>query len=164
MALSRSMLPILSERLAVADRGGARRVLYAAIASNALVGIPLALVVSLAAGPLLALYGPEFAGGESVFVLMVWTAVVLALEVPAGQLVSAAGRMWTGFAMNVAWAVVLLVVFQSQKSAGAVGLATALLVAYLVHGVSTLVVTRQVLREPAPHLSSVPTASSKLAA
>ena len=64
---------------------------------------------------------------------MSWAVALLTLQIPVGQVIAAVGRLWIGFAMNLAWAIVFLGSFFLLKEFGATGLAGALLIAYALH-------------------------------
>jgi O-antigen/teichoic acid export membrane protein len=55
-------------------------------------------------GPLMALYGPAFAAGDEVAVLVTASVLVQAVTSVTGPLVQSAGRMWVGFLLNFTFA------------------------------------------------------------
>jgi len=71
-------------------------------------------------------------------VLVLVTAGVVAVLNPIGSLLAAANRVWLGFWMNAGWAVVLLATTVLLVRSGAVGVALARLVAYVVHAMWTV--------------------------
>jgi len=137
-AMSRAVLPILTERLETADRRGARKALLAAMGLNGTIAVTAAAALTVFGREAMALFGGSFEDGSLVLVLMVWTAAVLAVQAPVGRVIAASGRMWLGFCMNVGWAGVLLTSFWWMKEWGAVGLGGSLLLAYAVHTTWTL--------------------------
>ena len=68
---------------------------------------------------------------------------------PRGLIRSAAGRMWIGFAMNSAWALVLIVATVLLVRWGSFGFASARLIAYTLMAIWTFAVAYLViLRKP----------------
>jgi O-antigen/teichoic acid export membrane protein len=90
-------------------------------------------------------YGAGFEGGTGAFVILLASAAVAAPLKVIGQAIAGAGRMWVAFGLNVPWAAALISTTYLLRSRGAVGLATAYLVAYLVQfGLSIAFATRLV--------------------
>lgn len=127
------VLPLMSERLAVADKLQSRRLLGASIGLNALIVTPVLLVLAAASPLIMRLYGHGFAGGATTLVIVLCTAGLLALQTPVGQLIVASGNIWPGFLMNVGWAVAYLIGTKLLVGYGANGLAGARLIAYGLH-------------------------------
>jgi O-antigen/teichoic acid export membrane protein len=69
---------------------------------------PLTVGLMLLAGPLLALYGGDFSGGEAVVFASLACVLVQGVSSALGPAVQAKGRMWLGFSLNLAWAAVLI--------------------------------------------------------
>ena len=137
-ALGAAVLPVLSERIGQADQAGARNVLRMAVVMNAVVVAPIVLVGSVASPWIMRMYGPSFAIAWPTLVLVLVTAGVVAVLNPIGSLLAAANRVWLGFWMNAGWAVVLLATTVLLVRSGAVGVALARLVAYVVHAMWTV--------------------------
>lgn len=130
-------LPLLAQQLGDGDRGRARQVMAAALRANALIVLPLVLLVCAGSRYIMGAYGGGFAAQGPTLVVAVATAAVLAVQLPVGQVIAAAGRMWLGCAMNFGWAVVTIVLTLLLLERGAVGVAAARLGGYLVHGAWT---------------------------
>jgi O-antigen/teichoic acid export membrane protein len=137
-ALGGAVLPVLSERIGQADPAGARRVLKAAVALNAAVVVPVVVAGILASPFLMRLYGPGFASAWPTMAVVLVTAAVVAVLNPVGSVLAASNRLWTGFLMNSGWAAVFLAATLAFVGAGALGVASARLLAYLVHAVWTV--------------------------
>jgi O-antigen/teichoic acid export membrane protein len=127
------ILPVLSERLGSGDAPGARKVLKMAVALNAGAVIPIVVAGCLASPWIMRAYGPSFAEAWPTLVVVLATSVVVAVTNPVGSVLAAADRLWLGFLMNTGWAAVLLVATILLVRWGALGVASARLVAYLVH-------------------------------
>lgn len=132
-ALGGAVLPVLSERLGQGDAAGARKVLRAAVLLNATAVAPFIAAGSVLSPWLMRLYGPGFAGAWPTLVVVLVTAGVVALTNPVGYVLAASDRLWLGFLMNSGWAAVLLGATLLLVRWGALGVASARLVAYLVH-------------------------------
>jgi O-antigen/teichoic acid export membrane protein len=132
------LVPVLSEKLAKEPERAIRKfMIYATLASVASV-LPIVVGVSLASSIIMRLYGAGFEASYATLVVCVLTSAVVSLIAPAGAYIAAAGRMWEGFLMNLAWAAVFLVSAYFWVSQGSLGLASARLLAYSSHAVWSL--------------------------
>ena len=84
--------------------------------------------------------------GWPVLAILAVAAGLFIVQSPVGQLVTAAGRMWIGLAMNLAWGLILVGVSALLLGQGAAGLATARAVAYLAHAASSLAAAVMILK------------------
>jgi O-antigen/teichoic acid export membrane protein len=132
-ALAQPLLPILSERLGMDDKHISAKVLKASMAMNAIIAVPIAVVGSILSPFIMGLYGPGYSLSWPVLVVVLATALLVSLQTPVGQIISASGRMWTGFAMNLGWGFVFVTCTWLSLRGGAVGLAGARFAAYIVH-------------------------------
>jgi O-antigen/teichoic acid export membrane protein len=141
-------VPILSERLGADDGVQTRRALRVGILTNAACVIPVAIVLAALSPWVMSFYGAEFAAGWPILLLVLAAAVLTALQASAGQIITATGRMWTGAAMNLGWALVLLGACRLllNKGWGAFGLAVAYLLSYGVHSVWVSLFAYRLLR------------------
>jgi O-antigen/teichoic acid export membrane protein len=135
--LGQVLIPMLSERLGAADTASVRKLLRFAMLVNFLMGLSLLVVGGLLSRHVMELYGPAFSSGATVLVVVLVTAALISVQTPVGQLITASGRMWLGFAMNCGWAVAVLVLSYLWLDHGALGLALAQLVAYVLLSVWT---------------------------
>jgi len=127
-------LPMLSERLGAEDDRSSVKLLWLSVKINAVVATPIAVLGCLASPYIMESYGIGFKSGWPTLVAVLLTAVCLSLEFPIGQFLSASGRMWLGFYSNVGWAVVFIGSNALLLRWGSLGLASARLLAYLLHG------------------------------
>jgi O-antigen/teichoic acid export membrane protein len=138
VALGGAVLPVLSERIGQADLPGGRKVLRAAVAMNIAVVTPIVLAGSVASPWIMRAYGPSFSAAWPTLVVVLGTAGVVVVLNPIGYLLAATNRLWLGFWMNAGWAVVLLAATVLLVHSGAFGVASARLIAYLVHAIWTV--------------------------
>ena len=130
---SNAILPIFAERLGANDREGSIRVLRMSIKVNTLVAFPLVLLGCILSPFIMASYGPGFRTAWPTLVVVLLAGGILSLDIPVVELITASGRMWTGFASNVGWAALYLGVTFLLLKWGSLGLASARLLAYVVH-------------------------------
>ncbi len=81
---------------------------------------------------LMALYGTQFQEGYLILALLVCVTIIHMAGSTVGQALISSGKIWAGFFLNMAWALVLLsavVIFVPSK--GAMGLALAYFLAYV---------------------------------
>jgi O-antigen/teichoic acid export membrane protein len=148
MVLEQVSLPMISERIGAQDSHRSRRLLMASIAVNFIVVTPMVLLGILASPLIMRFYGPGFAGNASTLIVVLLTAGLFAIQAPIGQLVAAADRMWLALAMNTGWAITMLIATRYLVARGAVGLASARLIAYLIHSIWTLGFAYQFVKAP----------------
>jgi O-antigen/teichoic acid export membrane protein len=132
------VLPVLSDQH---GQGGQqqsiRKTLSLAIKTNLVVVLPLVVVGAIASPYIMRLYGAGFGSGWPTLVVVLATAGLLACQLPVGQVITASGRMWIGFAMNTGWALAFLGGTFLLVRYGAVGLATARGASYVLHATWT---------------------------
>jgi O-antigen/teichoic acid export membrane protein len=128
------LLPIMTQLHATGEYQQLRRVLTRTLGlSVAAVGV-LALGLTLFAGQIMRLYGAGFEAGTSVFYLIMLVSVLLSAGVVVGGLLSSTGAMWTGFLFNSVWAAAMIgTAVIAVPRAGALGLALAYAISYLIH-------------------------------
>jgi O-antigen/teichoic acid export membrane protein len=112
---------------------------------TALAALPAGLLLAGFRAPLMGWFGPVFRSNSH---LLLWTAatgVLIALALPAGHLLAATGRMWTSFALNLIWAVLLLSLsaWGLHQGGGATAVVQAFLVSYAIHLLLSLLATRR---------------------
>jgi O-antigen/teichoic acid export membrane protein len=128
------LLPIMTQLHATGEYQQLRRVLIRTlILSVGAVGV-LALGLTLFAGPIMRLYGTGFEAGTNVFYLIMLVSVLLSAGVVVGGLLSSTGAMWTGFLFNSLWAAAMIgTAIIAVPRTGALGLALAYTISYLIH-------------------------------
>src|SRR5215472_9428764 len=150
-ALATGIVPILSDTLGEKDYKRSAKVLNFMLKVNAALIIPCVLVMSLLAPYVMRIYGRDYKDAWPTLVILLITSGVYALLTPVGEMIAAAGRMWIGFATNVAWAAVLIVATLLLVRWGSFGFASARLIAYSLHAIWTFVLAYGViLRRPIP--------------
>ena len=132
LTLSTPLLPVLSS-LFHKEPGKYSKVLFAGVAVNASLALIGAAGVILFSHAIMASYGTGFAGGRSVLICLVLSAVMTASVWSVGQAITSSGRMWWGLGINFVWAVALITSLWILRRQGAYGYALATLLAYGVH-------------------------------
>jgi len=92
-------------------------------------------------------YGAGYRDGWPTLIAVVWTAAILAVSTPVGDVITASGRMWLGLLMNSGWAVVFISSTYLLVHLGSLGLASSRLIAYAVHAVWTMGFAYMIIRE-----------------
>lgn len=138
-------LPLLSEQYGYRRHTKINQFLKQNIILIAVVSIPIALLFSLLSNLLMSQYGNSFNEGSLTLIIILITATFLAIETPIGTIITASGRMWLGFYLNVAWAFVLIIASWFLVSYGAIGLALAFLISYIIHGIWSILIAKKIL-------------------
>lgn len=133
----RVVLPILTAHMTKNDGRNSRKILLYAMGANAVVAVPLALVVGLFSPSIMSLYGKSFENEYLPLILATMTAAILAIQSPVGNIIVAASRMWLGALMNAGWAFVYVSLAYVLVNKGAVGIMVALGMGYVVHATWT---------------------------
>jgi O-antigen/teichoic acid export membrane protein len=139
-------LPLFSERLGAGDQHNSVKLFLLSLKVNALLSLPFVVIGSLASPIIMGSYGASFKGYWPTLVVVLLTIAVLALDMPTGQVIEASGRMWLALASNLVWAAVFLGTTPALLRWGALGLASARLIAYMVHVVVCLALLFLVVR------------------
>jgi O-antigen/teichoic acid export membrane protein len=129
------VLPMLSSLTAEDDALRYWKILKYNVILNFALSLAAAGLVAASAPWIMRGYGPGFEAGRWVLVLLAFSSVVISISQVVGQVLVSKGEMWTGFGINVLWAATLLLVGEwlLSKGYGALGLAVAYSVAYLLH-------------------------------
>lgn len=130
--VSQVLLPIMSEAAGEENRERSRRILSVSVRCNALVVVPMIVVTCLASPWIMAAYGSQFSDSWPTLTVVIATAGILAVQSPVGQAIIAEGKVWSVFALNLAWAAVLIAAALLLVGRGAFGLAMARMIAYAV--------------------------------
>lgn len=104
-----------------------------AIKVNALLVLPLVLLASIASPYIMGLYGEGFRSGWPTLIVILFTTGLIALQTPVGPVITASGKMWISFAMNMGWAIIFILSTLLLVDKGSLGLATARAVSYILH-------------------------------
>lgn len=133
------ILPVLSDQLGRNNIKASIKTLIISVKINLLIVAPLVLIASITSPYIMSLYGDDFVNGWPTFIVVMFTALLLAVQRPVGQIISASGRMWTGLSMNGGWALVFIITTYLLTNYGSFGLASARAFAYLIHSLWTLI-------------------------
>jgi len=131
--LGQVVLPVLSERFGQQDRRQLLKTMVFAIRVNALIMLPIVLLASIASPYIMSLYGEGFANGWPTLIVVLFTAGIVACQTPVGPTITAAGKMWIKLAMNLGWAVLFIIGTLLLVDNGALGLASARALSYVLH-------------------------------
>lgn len=151
-AAGRIVLPILTDHFAIKDRLGSRRILMYAMGANALVAVPMAVIVGVFAQNIMSLYGSNFEKDYVPLALAGITGALLAIQAPVGNLLAASSRMWLGALMNGGWASAFVIISFLLVDRGAAGIVLALCISYVFHAVWTFWYARHISSHWAPNI------------
>ena len=151
--LGQVILPLLSSESSKSGGGSQKKIVYLAVIANGLSIIPVVLLVSLLSPFIMALYGRGFEGEWPTLVMLVTAAAILALQNTPAQAICAAGQMWIIFLTYVTYGALNLGIGYAMlrwAHWGALGLATARCVTYLINGLLTCWFARKYLWPRSP--------------
>jgi O-antigen/teichoic acid export membrane protein len=96
-------------------------------------------------------YGADYRDAWPTLIAVVWTAAVLGVLAPVGDVIAASGRMWLGLVMNAGWAAIYIISTLLLVRWGSLGLASSRLIAYTFHAIWTLVFAQFLIRSHDKH-------------
>jgi len=156
--LGQAAIPVLSEHLGEKDFMRARKIFLYSVKVNLGLIVPLVLLGSLLSPWIMGFYGKDFGGAWATLVLALLTAGIVALQAPAGQIMTASGRMWTATIINLSYAIVFITATVVLVRWGSVGLAGARGVAYCIYALWSFKLAFGVIgkSDNKPSLASLP--------
>lgn len=142
------LMPMLTELVEARDADGARSVVKHALSVNFIVTLLMVVGFCGLSRFILSAYGDVFPSGTYVLSIIAIAALLASMMNVSGNLVSAHSRMWLGSLMNFGWAVlyIMFAFFAIQRGLGALGVATALLLAYIAHFLWSAVWVRSTIK------------------
>ncbi len=151
------VLPVLSNLSSSGDRRKYIKVLKYSALFNGGIAVAILIPVVLFSRFIMSSYGEGFAAGASVLVLLACSATLASLTKVAGQAIITSGTMWIRFLSQAAWAVTVIAIawYLLQAGSGALGIAIAQLVAYVLYGIwqycyMTVILRRQMWTNDTP--------------
>lgn len=145
--LGNVVLPVTSEQFGQKNTKQLMKIVRLAIKINVLFILPLVLLASIASPYIMSLYGDGFSKGWPTMIVALLTAGIIAGQMPVGQIITASGKMWIGFAMKSCWASIFFVVTLLLLDFGSLGLATARAVSYIVYATLTFSVAIRIIKK-----------------
>jgi O-antigen/teichoic acid export membrane protein len=145
--LGSGLLPIFSDRMGDHDTKSTGRILKIMLLVNGLIVIPSALGLTLFSSLVMKLYGKGYTDAWPTLIAAVWTAAIMGILAPVGDVIAASGRMWLGLMMNTGWAIVFISFTYWLAPWGSLGLASSRLIAYAVHATWTLAFAYMIIRK-----------------
>ena len=137
-SLGTILLPLLTNT----NYNGSKQQYNKLLKINMLINVGVTFIIAVAVAffsPLIyKFYGKEFTDYHPLLILLV-TVVICAANNVLGQVITSKGKMWTGFGLNGLWALWLVLfsfIFIGKYQLGAVGLAYAMLISYLLHSIA----------------------------
>lgn len=134
--MGEAALPILFDRMSHRDYQSAHKIFSTTVKLNAVVIFPLVIFVFFSK-QVMGFYGKGFSGGWETMVIVLATAGLQAIQMPAGYMLVSSGRMWLAFIMALGWAVSFVGVNALLITWGSAGVASARFVALVLNCVWT---------------------------
>ena len=135
LTLSGIIIPILSNILSEGNMGQFQKTVRINILINTLITVAAVLFVALLSSLILKSYGAAFTDNRT-FLVLIASTIPNAVAAVLGQVIASKGKMWIGFLLNFIWAIWIVlfsVIFITKMNYGALGLALAVLCAYILH-------------------------------
>lgn len=106
--LGNLFLPMLASLWGQADEASFRKVLWGGLALNTACGIVFGFPLALLSKRVMGAYGPGFAEGWPVLVLVASASAIISVNNQLSRIVASVGRMWASFGFDAAWALTFL--------------------------------------------------------
>ena len=126
--LSDTSTSILAERIGANDVSSVKKILKAAIFSNAAVVIPMGLFLGVISPWLMRQYGEGFENAWPVLLVVIISCIIRPIIQPFNSIISAAGKMWYAMTIGITYALILVSSMLILKGFGAMGLAISFLI------------------------------------
>jgi O-antigen/teichoic acid export membrane protein len=140
--LSQIALPLLSSESK--NHKKFLKILKTNILLNLASSLVIAMLVILFSGFIMSSYGEGFIEGQKVLIILIITTILISINSVVGQAIASKNKMWYAFALNLIWAISILVLsyYFMSKNLGASGLATAYLISYILHTITQFYVLK----------------------
>lgn len=135
--LGQVLLPVCSERLASNYMLQLRIWFFRMMKLNATLVFPIVLGAAFISPNIMSWYGDSFKNGWPTLIIVLFASGIFAINGPGGIILSASGKMWVGFIINLGWAVTFILGTILLIRWGSAGLASAKAMAYIVQFIWT---------------------------
>lgn len=98
-----------------------------------LISLPIATIIAFLSPFIIKGYGKTFLGGEYAMVITAFTTVLILTSNQLGNFISATGKMWVGFTLNLIWGLSFVSFTYILVDNGSAGLVNSRLIAYGIH-------------------------------
>ncbi len=131
-----AMLPVLSETHGRDDKSDFRKTVALNFRTTWIVAFPLTVMVVTLCKPLASLFGRQFLGSAPIISMLMAATFLTLVNSTIGAALVGAGKIWIGTAMNLCWAIMLILSSVVLVPLfGGFGLALSYLISYLFHTV-----------------------------
>jgi len=138
MQVRRAVFPALTDRFTTGDEKSSIRMLKYYTILFTSIALGCAVVLSVLSRLVMACYGQEFVSGWPVLVVVAFSMVLLPFRWSLEMYYRAAGAVWSEFMLNIVWVAVLVAGMVFLPFSGAMRLAVAAGVAFLVANIAGL--------------------------
>lgn len=114
--------------------------------SSLVLVIPAAAFLIIMSKHILLFYGKVYVDGQNVFILMIITALFIAMQSQIGAVLQAIGKMWQGLMLNIIWAFNLIVLLYLLLDYGALGFSIAYMISYIIHAFLSIVILSKIFK------------------
>ncbi|WP_312091008.1 oligosaccharide flippase family protein [Chryseobacterium sp.] len=135
-ALAQIALPMLASH--VGNKKEYRIILNKNIKMNLYIGISFSLIFIILSPIITLVYGKDYKDTQIPLIIMFLTTALITVNNVVGQGIASQGKMWIGFYVNLAWAIILIsctYILVQRYQFGAIGLSFSYLVSYIFHTV-----------------------------
>lgn len=149
VTLAQIILPMLTNTLEEGSKEQYLKLVKINLGINVLVSLMLSLFIILIGPYIMEFYGKGFVDIRTMSIMMMATVASSACNV-VGQVIASRDKMWYGFAFNMLWAIIfiLLTVFcVGSLRMEASGLALAFLLSYVIHFILQIIYLSRVLNK-----------------
>lgn len=130
-------MPVLAERVGAGDRPTALKMLKHLAVLNAVITLPLCVVLAIMSRQIMGHLGEDYANQWPALIATLLAVVFYAESNIAGSVVTASGAMWVMCSVSAVYLVILVVTSVHFVPLGAYGLCLARLISYVAYAVFT---------------------------
>ncbi len=135
-SLSQIILPVLTNINAKKDQSSYKKILWYNILINVSIASLITLFICIFASQILRLWGTDF-NDPITLIYLACSTIFASFATVVGQAIASKGKMWIGFLFNFGWSLLVLIlsIHFLDQGMGASGLALAIFISYVFHGI-----------------------------
>jgi O-antigen/teichoic acid export membrane protein len=142
-----TILPMLTEKITEQDSNSSKKLIQYSIVLNGIIILPIIIISMFFSDSIMSLYGSQYSQYGNILVITIITALIYAIQLPVGNMITATGKMWVGFLTNLFWGSIFIGFIFIIQLEGAINLAYSRLIAYfLLFIVSFFIINKYIKR------------------
>jgi len=127
------LLPVISNNVSKGRLADSMNILKISFFINLAFLIPFLAVGIFFSESIMSLFGNEYTSASWILIITFLTVGLMVINAPIGNMFAVTNKMWVGFAMNLLWALIFIILSFELVLYGALGISIARFFAYFFH-------------------------------